>query len=143
LAPAQGEELKLAKHTKKNVVVPDPVPDPLVNIFERIRDGKQLPTRTQKLIDGGRAKLAQKVGEEAVEVALEAVQDNRAAVIQESADLIYHLAVLWADMGIPPDDVWQELVKREKLYGLAEKIAKSGTASADASRLLEAYPRRA
>jgi phosphoribosyl-ATP pyrophosphohydrolase len=135
LAPAQGEELKLAKHTKKNVVVPDPVPDPLVNIFERIRDGKQLPTRTQKLIDGGRAKLAQKVGEEAVEVALEAVQDNRAAV--------YHLAVLWADMGIPPDDVWQELVKREKLYGLAEKIAKSGTASADASRLLEAYPRRA
>jgi phosphoribosyl-ATP pyrophosphohydrolase len=46
---------------------------------------------------------------------------DRSGVIKESADLLYHLNVLWADMGIHPDDVWKELRSRESTSGIAEK----------------------
>jgi phosphoribosyl-ATP pyrophosphohydrolase len=81
-------------------------------------------SRTAKLFAAGRSKMAQKVGEEAVEVAIDAAKDNRGAVIAESADLIYHLVVLWAEMGIRPDDIWAEMIRREKSLGIAEKVPK-------------------
>ena len=46
------------------------------------------------------------------------------ALTRESADLIYHLMVLWADSGVVPDDVWAELARREGTSGLAEKAAR-------------------
>ena len=72
----------------------------------------------------GRTKIAQKVGEEAVETVIAAVSDDRVGVISESADLLFHLAVLLADMNIPLSAVMAELDRREGLSGLAEKAAR-------------------
>ena len=83
-------------------------------------------SRTAKLLAAGPTKMAQKLGEEAVEVAIDAVRGNRKAVILESADLLYHLVVLWAEMGIPPDEVWAEMAGREASLGIAEKLPKPG-----------------
>lgn len=82
-------------------------------------------SRTAKLIREGVPKMAKKLGEEAVEVGIEAVQRNRPAVVRESADLIYNLVVLWSELGITPGEVWREMDRREELYGIAEKLPKS------------------
>ncbi|MCH8684034.1 phosphoribosyl-ATP diphosphatase [Pedomonas mirosovicensis] len=74
-----------------------------------------------KLYAKGRAKIAQKVGEEGLETALAAVSEDRAAVVAESADLLFHLAVLWAECGIDPADVAAELARRKGTSGLVEK----------------------
>ena len=81
-------------------------------------------SRTAKLLAAGRSKMAQKLGEEAVEVAIDAARGDRAAVINESADLLYHLVVLWTAMGIPPSEVWAEMARRERAQGIAEKLPK-------------------
>lgn len=80
---------------------------------------------TAKLFAKGRRKIAQKVGEEGVEVAIAAVSEGRAAVVAESADLLYHLAVLWADQGIAPEEVYAELGRRVGTSGIAEKDARA------------------
>src|SRR5579883_3054397 len=87
-------------------------------------DGTRFP-RTAKLLRSGKAHLAKKLAEEAVEVALDAVAGDRAAVISESADLLYQLAVVWATMGVWPAEIWEEMERREQRYGLAEKVPKS------------------
>jgi phosphoribosyl-ATP pyrophosphohydrolase len=79
---------------------------------------------TAKLFAKGRKKIAQKVGEEGVETALAAVAEGSEAVVGESADLFYHLLVLWADMGITPEQVWAELRRREGISGIDEKNAR-------------------
>lgn len=81
-------------------------------------------SRTAKLFADGLPKMAKKVAEEAVELGIEALQGHRQAAILESADLIYNLVVLWAAMGIEPDEIWRELDRREQLYGIAEKLPK-------------------
>lgn len=70
-------------------------------------------SRTAKLFAAGTPKIAQKVGEEAVETVIEALRDDRGRLVSESADLIYHLLVLWADRGVDPSEVWAELARRE------------------------------
>jgi phosphoribosyl-ATP pyrophosphohydrolase len=82
-------------------------------------------SRTAKLIREGVPKMAKKVAEEAVEVSLDAVGANREAAVRESADLIYNLVVLWAGMDIAPADVWAEMERRERLFGIAEKLPKN------------------
>ena len=82
-------------------------------------------SRTAKLIATGLPKIAQKVGEEAVEVVIEAIRNNRSGVVLESADLLYQLVVLWAQMGITPADVAHEMQRREFLFGIAEKLPKN------------------
>lgn len=73
----------------------------------------------------GRAVIARKVGEEAVETVIAAIADDRAALTCEAADLIFHLLVLLADAGLSLDDVSAELARREGLSGLEEKAARS------------------
>ncbi|MBF0561366.1 MAG: phosphoribosyl-ATP diphosphatase, partial [Alphaproteobacteria bacterium] len=70
------------------------------------------------------------LGEEAVELAIAAVGESRAQVICESADLLYHLMVLWADTGVVPEDVWAELKLRSGTSGIAEKKGRSKNKSA-------------
>jgi phosphoribosyl-ATP pyrophosphohydrolase len=89
------------------------------------RDQAPVPTRTARLTAGGVQKMAKKLVEEAGEAALAAAVTDREELICESADLLYHLTVLWASLGISPDDVWAEMQDREIAYGLAEKRAKS------------------
>ncbi|MGP1394050.1 MAG: phosphoribosyl-ATP diphosphatase [Inquilinaceae bacterium] len=81
-------------------------------------------SHTALLFARGRARMAQKVGEEATETVIAAMQDDATAVAQESADLMYHLLVLWADTGVRPDDVWAVLEAREGTSGVDEKKAR-------------------
>ena len=81
-------------------------------------------SRTAKLLSLGRKKMAQKLGEEATEVVIEAVKGDRRGVIEESADVLYHLVVLWSDLGIKPADIWAELDRRQAMCGIAEKLPK-------------------
>ncbi len=79
---------------------------------------------TAKLFAKGRAKIAQKVGEEAVEVAIAATSEDASRIAEESADLLYHLLLLWADAGITPADIYGILAEREGISGIAEKAAR-------------------
>jgi len=78
-------------------------------------------SNTARLFAKGTAKIAQKLGEEAVETVIEAVGGRRKELIAESSDLLYHLLVLWADRGVAPSDVWRELAARDGLSSVAEK----------------------
>ena len=84
-----------------------------------------VPARTAKLAAGGCTKMAKKLVEEAGEAAVAAAVNDREELIAESADLLYHLAVLWASHGVRPDEVWAEMEMREAAYGLAEKRNKT------------------
>jgi phosphoribosyl-ATP pyrophosphohydrolase len=81
-------------------------------------------SRTARLLRAGRAKMAKKLAEEAVEVIIDAMHGNRDAVVRESADLLYNLVVLWVSSGVQPKDVWREMDRRERLFGIAEKLHK-------------------
>jgi phosphoribosyl-ATP pyrophosphohydrolase len=81
-------------------------------------------SRTARLLRSGRGKMAKKLAEEAVEVVIDAMNGQNEAVVRESADLIYNLVVLWVASGINPDEVWAEMERRERLFGIAEKLPK-------------------
>ena len=73
-----------------------------------------------RLLSRGAARVAQKLGEEAVECAIEIVTGSRAGLIGESADVLYHLLVAWVSTGIRPEDVWRELERREQASRASE-----------------------
>ena len=81
-----------------------------------------------RLTADGRAKIARKLGEEAIETLVAAITNDRTATTSEAADLVFHLLVLLADMDLSFDDVIAELDRREGLSGLAEKAARAGDA---------------
>jgi len=81
-------------------------------------------SRTSRLLHSGRAKMAKKLGEEAFEVVIDALHGNHDVVVCESADLLYNLVVLWVASGIDPKEVWKEMDRRERLFGIAEKLLK-------------------
>ncbi len=76
---------------------------------------------TAKLLAAGTPKIAKKLAEEAAETMLAAVAEGPDALKRESADLLYHLLVLWAAEGVRPEDVWAELTRREGVSGIDEK----------------------
>ncbi len=82
-------------------------------------------SHSARLLSRGREKVAQKFGEEAVECLIEAVAGNRAALIAESADVLYHLLVLWVDADVQASEVWAELERRQGVSGIAEKAARA------------------
>jgi len=97
------------------------------------KHGDPTRSRTARLLRSGRAKMAKKLAEEAVEVVIDAMNGSRDAVIKESADLIYHLVVVWVSSGVEPKEVWKEMERRERLFGIAEKLLKE-PADADPRR---------
>jgi phosphoribosyl-ATP pyrophosphohydrolase len=88
--------------------------DDLYTVIASRKGGNPEESYTASLFDKGIAKIAQKVGEEAVETLIDGVSGPKERVISESADLLYHLLVLWAAREIKPDEVWAELDKRVK-----------------------------
>ena len=96
----------------------------LFGVIESRRGADAGTSYTARLLAKGRAKIAKKTGEEAVEVVVAALAEGRQELAAESADLLYHLLVLWASAGIKPRDVWAQLAKREGVSGLAEKAAR-------------------
>jgi phosphoribosyl-ATP pyrophosphohydrolase len=93
----------------------------LYALIESKRDGDPTLSHTAKLFQRGTEKIAQKVGEEAVEAVIDAVTGKRDGLILESADLLYHLLVLWVACGVKPAEVWEALKAREGRSGLTEK----------------------
>ncbi|CAM5308808.1 Phosphoribosyl-ATP pyrophosphatase OS=Afipia felis OX=1035 GN=hisE_2 PE=3 SV=1 [Afipia felis] len=91
------------------------------------RDLDPATSRTAKLFQHGPSKMAKKLAEEAVEVVIDAVSGKHDAVVRESADLLYNLTVLWVAAGIDPQDVWDEMDRRERAQGIAEKLPKQKT----------------
>lgn len=81
---------------------------------------------TASLFARGRARIAQKLGEEATETVIAAMGTDPAKIVPEAADLIYHLLVLLADAGLSLDDVRAELDRREGTSGHDEKAARGG-----------------
>ncbi len=84
-------------------------------------------SHTAKLLKKGTNKIAQKLGEEAVETVIEGVAGDKAALAAESADLLYHLLVLWSARGLEPDVVWGALRARQGFSGITEKASRSGS----------------
>jgi phosphoribosyl-ATP pyrophosphohydrolase len=102
-----------------------PTLDRLWQVIQSRRGADPQTSYTARLFARGRAKIAQKLGEEAVEAVIEGVADNRSALVTESADLLYCLLVLWADAGIAPADVAAELTQREGVSGIEEKRSRA------------------
>jgi len=96
-------------------------------------------SRTARLFRAGRAKMAKKLAEEAVEVVIDAMHGEPEAVVRESADLIYNLVVLWVHAGVRPEDVWAEMRRREVLFGIAEKLPKGEKSP---KGVVQGHPRR-
>ena len=121
---------KLASVAKPKLkrAAPEPPADRLQRLWtaiEEVRQGRHDSPRTARLIASGVPKMAQKVVEEAGEVAIEAVLDRREALINESVDLLYNLAALWNGAGVRPDDLWTEMDRREAAFGMSEKLPKT------------------
>jgi phosphoribosyl-ATP pyrophosphohydrolase len=103
--------------------------DELDRLYRALSDVTQEShPRTAKLLASSTRKTAQKVIEEAGEVALEAVRHRASGVVRESADLLYHLVALWHRAGIDPGQVWAEMRTRADTLGIAEKLPKKTSA---------------
>ena len=98
--------------------------DRLYDVIDSRKGADPDTSYTAKLFSRGRAQIAKKLGEEAVEALIEGIRGDRAKLVGESADLLYHLLTLWAAVGVKPPAVWAELARREGLSGLAEKAAR-------------------
>jgi phosphoribosyl-ATP pyrophosphohydrolase len=121
IAKFTGEQRSLAA-----ILPSDPsVLDRLWSVVLNRREANPTTSHSARLLSRGVAKVAQKFGEEAVEAVIEAVAGNRDALIGESADVLYHLLVLWVAADISPEDVWAELRRREGVSGIAEKAARA------------------
>jgi phosphoribosyl-ATP pyrophosphohydrolase len=82
---------------------------------------------TAKLLVAGPSRSAKKLGEEAVEAVIAAVEGDRAGLTAEAADVLYHLLVVLRGADIPLDDVFDELARRTAQSGLAEKASRAAT----------------
>lgn len=98
--------------------------DRLHDVVVRRRDADPETSHSARLLSRGMNKVAQKFGEEAVECVIEAVAGKRGALIAESADVLYHLIVVWVAAGVDPADVWAELERREGVSGITEKLSR-------------------
>lgn len=127
---------KAEKAEKKDLKRVDPPPPPVpagatAEVLDRLwavvmqrRTADPAVSHSARLLARGTPKVAQKFGEEAVECVIEAVARNKPALITESADVLYHLMVVWVDAGVHPSEVWSVLQQREGVSGIAEKASR-------------------
>ncbi len=95
--------------------------DRLFALIETRKSSDPCVSYTARLFSQGVQQIAKKVGEEGVETALAGVAGNKQSLASESADLLYHLLVLWAATGLTPQDVYAALARRSGGAGLDEK----------------------
>ncbi len=100
--------------------------DRLFAVVEDRKNADPEESYTAGLYARGRAGIARKAGEEAVETIVAAMAGDAEEVAKESADLLYHLLVLWSEAGVRPADVYAELARREGVSGLEEKRHRGG-----------------
>jgi len=99
--------------------------DELYAVIESRKGADPKTSRTAQLFHRGVAKIAQKVGEEAVETVIEGMRGDKDRLAEESADLLYHLLVLWADQNVRPEAIWQALAKRRETSAMVQGIPQS------------------
>ena len=99
----------------------EPLVDRLFATIESRKNGDPDKSYVAKMYGRGLNKIAEKMGEEAIETIVAAVAKDKGETILESADLLFHLMLLWSAKGIKPADVFGELAKREGLSGIEEK----------------------
>lgn len=99
--------------------------DALFQTIQDRRDADPDESYTARLLQAGPARAAKKLGEEGVETALAGALQDPVRLREESADLLYHLSVLWAACDVTPDEVAEVLQRREGRSGLAEKAARN------------------
>jgi phosphoribosyl-ATP pyrophosphohydrolase len=97
----------------------------LYDVIESRKGGDPGSSYVAGLLKDGKGRIARKVGEEAIESMVAALADGKDALVAESADLVFHLMVLWAACGVVPEDVMAELKRREGTSGLEEKKRRS------------------
>jgi len=107
--------------SKESATASVDVVERLFGVIESRRGQNPETSHTAKLFSRGRGKICQKVGEEAVETIVAALDEKPKHVARESADLLYHLLVLWAEVGLKPGQIWAELEAREGISGIEEK----------------------
>jgi len=115
------------KPARAEAFAPGPASTVLDRLFAVVterRTADPAVSHSARLLSRGVEKVAQKFGEEAVECLIEAVAGNRDALVAESADVLYHLIVLWVASGVRPEQVWSELIQREGVSGVAEKASR-------------------
>lgn len=101
--------------------------DVLERLYKVVQERRKADPETSyiaKRLKQGTAKIAQKLGEEAVETVIAAVEKDRAGVISESADLLFHWVLLLVDSGVRVEEVMAELTRREGISGLDEKASR-------------------
>ncbi|GJE53761.1 phosphoribosyl-ATP diphosphatase [Methylobacterium thuringiense] len=99
----------------------------LADLVDARADAPPNSSYTAKLLSGGPAKPAKKLGEEAVEAVIAAVQGDRSGLVSEAADVLYHLVVLLKAGGVPLHEVMAELERRTAQSGIAEKASRRHT----------------
>ncbi len=99
--------------------------DRLYAVIASRRGSDPAESYSAKLLAGGAPVIAKKLGEETVETIIESLRGDGARVAAESADLLYHLLVLWVAAGVLPEEVWRVLEARSGTSGLAEKAARN------------------
>jgi len=131
-ATKTSKAVKAGKTTAPTRPLPPLAIGPAAAVLDRLwavimsrRDADPTVSHSARLLSRGMAKVAQKFGEEAVECLIEAVSGNRDALVAESADVLYHLLVVWVSAGVAPDEVWAELKRREGVSGIAEKASRA------------------
>jgi len=95
--------------------------DDLYAVIEQRRGADPAESWTAKLLDKGVPKICQKLGEEATETVVAALAETHEDLLEESADLLYHLLVLWAAKGVNPDEVYDVLRRRRIATDIKKK----------------------
>ena len=98
--------------------------DQLANVIKSRKNADPEISYTAQLLNDGFSEIARKVGEEAVECVVSSFSNNKKELIDESADLLYHLLVLWTANEISPYEVWNEISRREGVSGILEKAGR-------------------
>ena len=98
--------------------------DRIYSVIENRKGNNPASSYTAHLLSQGMPEIARKLGEEAIETITAALTAENKNIVAESADLLFHLLVLWAEKGITPEEVWAELIRREGTSGLEEKSAR-------------------
>src|SRR5215475_2334346 len=124
---AKHKKLKKAHKSRRRnglAEIDDHVLDWLYVVIDSRKGADPDTSYTARLFSRGRQQIAKKLGEEAVEALIEGIRGDKAKLVGESADMLYHLLTLWAATNVKPKAIWAELARREGLSGLAEKASR-------------------
>jgi phosphoribosyl-ATP pyrophosphohydrolase len=126
MAKKKKAKKKASKIDRRNAAatVDEHVLDRLYVVIDSRKGADPDTSYTARLFSRGRQQIAKKLGEEAVEALIEGVRGDKAKLVAESADVLYHLLTLWAATSVKPSAVWDELARREGLSGIAEKAGR-------------------